>query len=64
MELWIGDWSCDWSCDDVDWFVTERERDETERLLRGRDRVWRDRRERENSENMIVRERERAYKNG
>ena len=27
-ELWIGDRSCDWSCDDVDWFVTKREKDE------------------------------------
>ena len=26
--LWID--ACDRSCDDVDWFVTERERDETE----------------------------------
>ena len=47
-ELWIGDRSCD----DVDWFVTEREKMRQRDRPRGRDRLWRDRRERERNQKI------------
>ena len=46
MLLWID--ACDQSCDDVDWFVTEREKDEY-REIEERER---------NQKNMKERERE------
>ena len=47
---------CDWSCDDVDWFVTEREKDEYREIDREGEIGYG---EIKKSENMIERERER-----
>ena len=56
-ELWID--ACDRCCDDVDWFVTEREKDEYREIDREGEIGYG---EIKKSENMIERERERERK--
>ena len=60
-ELWIGacDRSCDWSCDDVDWFVTEREKDEYREIYREGETGYGEIEEREKEIRKYDRKRER-----